>query len=204
MNCSYLQASHIQVAIYDDRLEITSPGGLLSGVTIDLMKEGYSKIRNRALANAFAYMNLVEAWGSGIPKLMKSMKEYGLKEPEFIDMDVAFRINLYRGQDDLDDTNDPDYGPNDLNNGLNAPKFDPNDLNSDLNDPNNHESKDNKSNHEMQLLKLIREEPELTYKQIGECLYISASTVKRIITKLQKDGIVIRVGSKRKGKWLIH
>ena len=35
MNCSYIQASNIQVAIYDDRLEITSPGGLLPGVTIE-------------------------------------------------------------------------------------------------------------------------------------------------------------------------
>ncbi len=38
-------------------------------------------------------MNLVEAWGSGIPKLMQAMKEYGLREPEFIDTEVAFRIN---------------------------------------------------------------------------------------------------------------
>ena len=83
MNCSYIQNSNIQVAIYDDRLEITSPGGLLPGVTIELMKEGFSKIRNRSLANAFAYMNLVEAWGSGIPKLMQAMQEYGLREPEF-------------------------------------------------------------------------------------------------------------------------
>ena len=76
MNCSYIQNSNIQVAIYDDRLEITSPGGLLPGVTIELMKEGFSKIRNRSLANAFAYMNLVEAWGCGIPKLMQAMQEY--------------------------------------------------------------------------------------------------------------------------------
>lgn len=46
-------------------------------------------------------MNLVEAWGSGIPKLMHSMHEYGLREPEFIDMEVAFRINLYRGQNEV-------------------------------------------------------------------------------------------------------
>ena len=98
MNRSLMQDARIQVAIYDDRLEITSPGGLQTGVTVDLMKQGFSKIRNRALANAFAYMNLVEAWGSGIPKLMQSMKEYGLREPEFVDMDVAFRVNLYRGQ----------------------------------------------------------------------------------------------------------
>ena len=96
MNCSFLQNSHIQVAVYDDRLEITSPGGLLPGVTIERMKEGYSKIRNRALAQAFLYMNMIEAWGSGIPKLMESMREYGLEEPEFIDMGIGLRINLYR------------------------------------------------------------------------------------------------------------
>lgn len=36
--------------------------------------------------------------GSGIPKLMQAMQEYGLRESEFIDMEVTFRINLYRGQ----------------------------------------------------------------------------------------------------------
>ena len=96
MNCSFLQNSHIQVAVYDDRLEITSPGGLLPGMTIERMKEGYSKIRNRALAHAFLYINMTEAWGSGIPKLMESMREYGLEEPEFIDMGIGLRINLYR------------------------------------------------------------------------------------------------------------
>lgn len=96
MNCSFLQASHIQVAIYDDRLEITSPGGLMPGVTIERMKEGYSQIRNRALAHAFSYMNLIEGWGTGIPRLFREMKEYGLTEPEFVDMEIALRINLYR------------------------------------------------------------------------------------------------------------
>ena len=96
MNCSFLQPSHIQVAIYDDRLEITSPGGLMPGVTVDRMKEGYSQIRNRALAHAFSYMNLIEGWGTGIPRLLREMKEYGLPEPEFVDMEIALRINLYR------------------------------------------------------------------------------------------------------------
>ncbi len=96
MNCSFLQSSHVQVAIYDDRLEITSPGGLMPGVTVERMKEGYSQIRNRALAHAFSYMNLIEGWGTGIPRLIREMKEYGLQEPEFIDMEIALRINLYR------------------------------------------------------------------------------------------------------------
>ena len=45
--------------MYDNRLEITSPGKLPMGQTIERMKEGYSKIRNEALAHAFAYMNLI-------------------------------------------------------------------------------------------------------------------------------------------------
>ena len=178
MNCSYIQASNIQVAIYDDRLEITSPGGLLPGVTIDLMKEGFSKIRNRSLANAFAYMNLVEAWGSGIPKLMQAMKEYGLREPEFIDMEVAFRINLYRGQNVV----------NDLNRDLN-------DLNHDLVDP--------KVDLETRLEEVIRKSPELTYKSLGEILAVSAATVKRTMAKMQQEGKIIREGSNRKGKWIL-
>ena len=51
---SYLDPGNIQVALYDNRLEITSPGMLMNGVTIEKMKEGYSKIRNRAIANAFS------------------------------------------------------------------------------------------------------------------------------------------------------
>lgn len=44
-------------------------------------------------------MNMIEEWGSGIPKLMREMKEYGLREPEFIDLEIGFRVNLYRNQD---------------------------------------------------------------------------------------------------------
>ena len=68
---SYLDHGTIQVAVYDNRLEITSPGKLPMGQTMERMKEGYSKIRNEALAHAFAYMNLIEHWGSGIPRIIE-------------------------------------------------------------------------------------------------------------------------------------
>ena len=81
---SYLDHGTIQVAVYDNRLEITSPGKLPMGQTMERMKEGYSKIRNKALAHAFAYMNLIEHWGSGIPRIIDKVKASGLQEPEFI------------------------------------------------------------------------------------------------------------------------
>ena len=97
---SYLDHGTIQIAVYDNRLEITSPGKLPMGQTMERMKEGYSKIRNEALAHAFAYMNLIEHWGSGIPRIIDKVKAAGLREPEFIGGEVDLRINIYRGQVD--------------------------------------------------------------------------------------------------------
>ena len=203
MNCSYIQNSNIQVAIYDDRLEITSPGGLLPGVTIELMKEGFSKIRNRSLANAFAYMNLVEAWGSGIPKLMQAMQEYGLREPEFIDMEVAFRINLYRGQNEVIEVKNRDHdlnlGSYDLNREPDNLNHEPVDLDRDPNDP-NHDPKDDL---EIQLSEMIYKNPKLTQKELAKALAVSTATIKRMLTKMQHEGKVIREGSNRKGKWIL-
>ena len=100
---SYLDHGNIQVAVYDNRLEITSPGKLPMGQTLERMKEGYSQIRNEALAYAFSYMNLIEHWGSGIPRIIGKVKAAGLREPEFIGGEVDLRINIYRGQ--IDGTN---------------------------------------------------------------------------------------------------
>lgn len=184
MNCSYIQNSRIQVAIYDDRLEITSPGGLLPGVTIDLMKEGFSKIRNRSLANAFAYMNLVEAWGSGIPKLMNAMKIYGLKEPEFVDMEVAFRINLYRSQFDADNAIDGIDGTDGVKNGVGLAL--------------------NKEGDTVQkLLNMIAENPTATQAWYAEGLGVSKRTVSRMFASLQERGILVQNGTRRKANWTI-
>ena len=71
------------------------------GQTLERMKEGYSKIRNEALAHAFSYMNLIEHWGSGIPRIIGKVKAAGLREPEFIGGEVDLRINIYRGQVDF-------------------------------------------------------------------------------------------------------
>ena len=91
-----LDESCIQVAVYDDRLEITSPGGLYNGMTYEEVMNGHSKIRNRGIANIFSQMGLVEAWGSGIKRIFNAAKEYGLPEPRFQEFDNMFRVELFR------------------------------------------------------------------------------------------------------------
>lgn len=58
---SYLDESCIQVCVYDDRIEVTSPGMLYGGLDIQSAKSGKSKCRNTAIAEAFRYMGLIEA-----------------------------------------------------------------------------------------------------------------------------------------------
>ena len=60
------------------------------------MIEGYSKPRNPAIANAFAYMKIIEKWGTGIPRIFRECRDYGLPDPELIDFDGDFRVNMYR------------------------------------------------------------------------------------------------------------
>ena len=57
---------------------------------------GHSKIRNKAIANIFSQMGLVEAWGSGVKRILNAAKEYGLPEPKFQEFDNMFRVELFR------------------------------------------------------------------------------------------------------------
>ena len=93
---SYLQPSYVQVALYDNRLEITSPGMISRQISVEKMKQGFSCVQNRGIAYAFAYLGLIESWGTGIPRMFEECKAYGLREPELIIQDEMFRLNLYR------------------------------------------------------------------------------------------------------------
>ena len=88
--------SCIQVALYDDRLEVTSPGGLYNGLTYEEIMNGHSRLRNRTIANILNQMGLVESWGTGIRRIVEAAKEYGLPMPEFQAFDNMFRVNLFR------------------------------------------------------------------------------------------------------------
>ena len=193
MNCSFLKSSHVQIAIYDDRLEITSPGGLMPGVTIERMKEGYSQIRNRALAHAFSYMNLIEGWGTGIPRLIHEMKEYGLKEPEFIDMEIAMRINLYRASTDMKIDNNEEIS-NHTGEEIR--------INEETSEETNKETNKEITNRE-KILCEIYASPDITQKQLAEKIGLSYAGVRYIMKQLQNEGIIERVGSTKKGQWVI-
>lgn len=85
--------------------KVTSPEMLLNNVSIQKMKEGYSKPRNPAIARAFAYMKIIKKWGTGIPRVFRECKDYDLPEPDLIDLEGDFRVNMYRKRDETFDIN---------------------------------------------------------------------------------------------------
>lgn len=93
---SYLDDSAIQVSIYDDRVEVSSPGMLYGGMDLETAKNGKSRCRNAAIAETFHYMHIVETWGTGIPRIISRCKEYGLREPLFEEFGDGFKVTMFR------------------------------------------------------------------------------------------------------------
>lgn len=93
---SYVDRGNIQIALYDNRLEIFSPGKLPKTQTFESMEKGRSKIRNEALAKAFFYMRLMEKWGSGIPRVVQEVCDEGLATPVFEGGEVDVVVSIYR------------------------------------------------------------------------------------------------------------
>ena len=93
---SYQDRSCVQVCIYDDRMEVSSPGMLYGGLDIETAKTGKSTCRNEAIAEAFHYMHIVEAWGTGIPRIINRCNEYGLLAPVFEEFGDGFKVTLFR------------------------------------------------------------------------------------------------------------
>ena len=58
--------------IFDDRIEITSAGGLPDGLSLDEFFEGYSVPRNKEIMRIFKDLDLVEQLGSGVPRILES------------------------------------------------------------------------------------------------------------------------------------
>lgn len=93
---SYLDKSCVQVCLYDDRMEVSSPGMLYGGLDLETAKLGKSTCRNEAIAEAFHYMHIVEAWGTGLPRIINRCKEYGLPDPLFEEFGDGFKVTIFR------------------------------------------------------------------------------------------------------------
>ena len=84
----------IRVAVFDDRIEIENPGILLPGLTMEDLRDGVSRVRNRVMARVFKELGLVEQWGTGVQRMIAACEAAGLPAPEFAELGFRFRVTL--------------------------------------------------------------------------------------------------------------
>jgi predicted HTH transcriptional regulator len=86
----------IRVAVFDDRLEVENPGLLPFGLTVEDIRRGVSRLRNRVIGRVFHELGLIEQWGSGIQRMTAACREAGLDEPLLEELGGRFRVTLSR------------------------------------------------------------------------------------------------------------
>lgn len=89
----YSYSASTLVSVYNDRIEFVSVGGLPDGVEVADIMLGLSVCRNPKLAAVFYRLKLIEAYGTGMPKIIKSYKDTGV-EPKIEVTNNAFKIIL--------------------------------------------------------------------------------------------------------------
>lgn len=133
--------------------------------------------------------------GSGVRNLFKYTKLYSGKDSKFQEGDV-FRIIV-----PLDEQYSFDFGRNERKETectMSATKCATN-----ATELNIAKKKICLNDEEIKILQLIKENPSITQREIQEKTDISMGTIKRILPRLQKRGVLERIENKRSGKWVI-
>jgi len=91
-----ISTAPITFYIYNDLIEIRSPGRLVYPLTIDELEENKSIHRNEAICNIFSKTRYMEHVGTGIKRMKDAMRAHGLKEPEFAETGLFFEVT-FRG-----------------------------------------------------------------------------------------------------------
>ena len=180
--------SEVHIDIFDDRLEIYSPGGMYDGTLIQDrdIDNVPSKRRNPVVADIFSRLDYMERRGSGFKKIMQAYEV----EPNYTeDKKPVFYSNATEFRVILKNLNFTDEVLNEKNEVLDEV------LDEVLNS--------GRTETEIKVIKAILVSPRIKQKELAEQIGISVSTIQRTIKNLVKEGKIVRVDGKRDGYWKI-
>ena len=198
---SYLEHdAPVFLAIYDNRVEITSPGGLPRGQTADRALAGYSKIRNDVLAKALNYMRYIEEWGSGLRRVNRVLAEYGIRPVAIDEAAFATQMNVYRIGAPDHEGNEGNHDPNEPNRAPNGTNCGTDDTNCEDNRTGYEDNRDDNVGVVELILGRLKSNTRISVRQLASELPISKATVERNLRKLQIAGRIRRKGGTR-GVW---
>jgi len=94
-----LSATNIELSIYENRIEIISPGRLPNGITPERMRVGCRAARNQLIKDVMRDYGYLEHMGMGVPrKIIKSMLEHNGTQPDLVEDGEQFIVRLHARQ----------------------------------------------------------------------------------------------------------
>lgn len=175
-----IMGGEVHLDIYDNRLSVTSPGGMYNGLLIqDLdIYDVSSERRNPILANVMAQLDYMEKRGSGLSRICNETKAlYGYKEelkPVFKSTPTQFQTIIYASS-----------------------------AASNVGDHVGDMSEIKLTERQQNIITLIKENPSISAKQMSETLLVTSRTIERDLSLMKKNGILKREGYDNDGKWII-
>ena len=203
----YLQmGSEIHIDMYNDRLEIYSPGGMMDGRLIQQLNPLTvpSKRRNPLLADFFSRLGLMERRGSGMKKIIDSYKRFeGLHNfhaPKFLSNASEFHVTLWNLNYGNEIIGEITTGGTPLiqefakgNDEVFVKEF--------VKGPSKFAKEFIKASR--QIYKLISQNPQINAVQMADSMGLSARQVQKYLKRLQESGKITRVGGRKMGEWKI-
>lgn len=196
----YMQmGSEIHIDMYDDRLEIYSPGGMVDGRLIQQLNPLTvpSKRRNPLLADFFNRLGLMERRGSGMKKIVDSYRKFerlpNFHAPEFHSNASEFHVMLWNLNfgNEVAGESAPDGVPL-------VQEFVKGDGEAFAKEFAKEFIKASR-----QIYRLISQNPQINAAQMAESMGLSARQVQKYLRRLKESGKIIRVGGRKIGEWKI-
>ncbi len=91
-----LTGKDIKIAIYDDMVEITSPGKLMPSIDFNEMEARQSDIRNKIIAPVFKKLGVIDQWGNGLKLIADELKEYPEIEFKWFERGLQFQVQFIK------------------------------------------------------------------------------------------------------------
>jgi ATP-dependent DNA helicase RecG len=175
-----VMGSEVHLDIYDDRITVTSPGGMYNGMLIqDLdIADVSSERRNPILANVMAQLDYMEKRGSGLTRICNETKALeGYRDelkPMFKSTPTQFQTTIFASTD--------------MNN---------------VGDNVGEQMGSKLTERQCNILNIIKESPTISGRQMSEMLSVSQRTIERDLSYLQNNGILKHEGRDNDGTWVI-
>lgn len=170
------------ISIYDDRIEFVSIGGLMPGIDLEDIMIGISVCRNQDLANVFYRLHLIEAYGTGMGKIMKAYEGME-KKPSIETTKNAFKIIL------------PNINAKYETEKVSAPR-------TESIASSTAETEKNLSNEE-KVLEYAMSHGAITRNDVIELLEVSTSTASRVLRKMVKSNLLKQNGKARSTNYTV-